>query len=87
MNSTFKPNIAILLGDPSGVGPELACRLLNDSIIKEANIIVIGEKSILEDGERVSKVKTNLTTVKNFEEINFNEGSGFFIDLTNGIWS
>ena len=84
MNSTSKPNIAILLGDPSGVGPELACRLLNDSIIKEANIIVIGEKSILEDGERVSKVKTNLTTVKNFEEINFNEGSGFFIDLTNG---
>ena len=84
MNSTSKPNSAILLGDPSGVGPELACRLLNDSIIKEANIIVIGEKSILEDGERVSKVKTNLTTVKNFEEINFNEGSGFFIDLTNG---
>jgi 4-hydroxy-L-threonine phosphate dehydrogenase PdxA len=79
-----KPNIAILLGDPSGVGPELACRLINEDIVKEANIIVIGEKSILEDGENISKTKSNLKTIKNFDEIDFKEGSRFFIDLTNG---
>jgi len=79
-----KPNIAILLGDPSGIGPELACRLINENITKEANIIVIGERGILEDGEKISSTKSNLVTVAKFEDINFDQGSRFFIDLTNG---
>ena len=39
-----KKIIAILLGDPSGVGPELVVRLLNENITNEANIFIIGEK-------------------------------------------
>ena len=42
-----KINIALLLGDPSGIGPELVTRLLSEEITNKANIIVIGEKNIL----------------------------------------
>ena len=37
-----KINIALLLGDPSGIGPELVTRLLSEEITNKANIIVIG---------------------------------------------
>jgi 4-hydroxythreonine-4-phosphate dehydrogenase len=79
-----KPVVGIILGDPSGIGPELVTKLLVNQITDKANCILIGERSILEDVEKISGVKTNLTTVKDFEEIDFNKGSKFFIDITNG---
>ena len=41
-----KSNIAILLGDPAGIGPELISKLLNDETTKKANIVIIGEKPV-----------------------------------------
>ena len=43
-----KINIAVLLGDPSGIGPELVAKLLSEEITNKANIVVIGEKNILD---------------------------------------
>ena len=34
-------NIAMLIGDPSGIGPELISKLLSEEITNKANIIVI----------------------------------------------
>ena len=42
--SQKKMSIAILLGDPSGIGPELISKLLSEEITSKANIVVIGEK-------------------------------------------
>ena len=39
-----KINIALLLGDPSGIGPELVSKLLTERITDKANIVIIGEK-------------------------------------------
>ena len=47
-----KINIAILFGDPSGIGPELVSKLLSEEITNKANIVVIGEKNILEQGNK-----------------------------------
>ena len=47
--SQNKINIAILLGDPSGIGPELVSKLLTEKVTNKANIVVIGEKKILEE--------------------------------------
>ena len=76
--------IAILLGDPSGIGPELIAKLLNNKITDLANIVVIGEKSILEDGEKISGEKTNLKIINKFEQIQFNGQTKFFLDISNG---
>ena len=43
--SLNKINIGILLGDPSGIGPELISKLLAEKITNKVNIVVIGEKS------------------------------------------
>mgnify|MGYP001214015003 FL=1 len=83
MKSNILP-IAILLGDPSGIGPELITKLLNNNITDLANIVVIGEKSILEDGEKISGEKTNLKIITKFDQIQFNGQTKFFLDISNG---
>ena len=82
--SQKKINIAVLLGDPSGIGPELISKLLNEDITKKANIVVIGEKNILESGNKISGKSTKLSFVNNFEDINFNKDSMFFLDISQG---
>ena len=79
-----KINIAMLLGDPSGIGPELISKLLSEEITNKANIIVIGEKNILEIGNKISGKSHNLKFVENFEQINFEDGNKFFIDISKG---
>ena len=79
-----KKIIAVLLGDPSGVGPELVVRLLSENITNEANIVVIGEKKILEEGEKVSGKKIDLKFVEKFEDIVFDDSTKFFLDISKG---
>ena len=79
-----KINIALLLGDPSGIGPELISKLLNKDITNNANIVVIGEKNILEGGNKISGSSQNLKYVDNFDQINFEEGNKFFLDISDG---
>ena len=49
-----KKNIALLLGDPSGIGPELISKLLTQNELSNANITIIGEKNILNAGDKIS---------------------------------
>jgi len=82
--SQNKINIAILLGDPSGIGPELVSKLLLEPITDKANIVVIGEKNILENGNKISGKSHNLKFVENFNEINFQDGNKYFLDISKG---
>jgi 4-hydroxythreonine-4-phosphate dehydrogenase len=79
-----KISIAILLGDPSGIGPELISKLLSEDITNKANIVVIGEKNILEHGNKISGKSQSLQFVENFDEINFEKGKKFFLDISKG---
>ena len=79
-----KINIALLLGDPSGIGPELVSKLLTKEITNEANVVVIGEKNIFESGNKISGHSHNLKFVENFDEINFQDGNQYFLDISNG---
>jgi 4-hydroxythreonine-4-phosphate dehydrogenase len=79
-----KKNIAMLLGDPSGIGPELMSKLLSKEITNEANIVVIGEKNILENGNNISGKSNILKFVDNFDQINFEDGNKFFLDISKG---
>ena len=79
-----KMNIAILLGDPSGIGPELVSKLLSEEITNKANIVVIGEKNILEQGNKISGKSHNLNFVESFDQINFKNRNKFFLDISKG---
>jgi len=80
----MKKKVAVLLGDPSGIGPELVVRLLNEDISNEANVVVIGEKKILEDGENISGKKVDFKFVTDFNEVKFDDKTKFFLDISKG---
>jgi len=77
-------NIGVLLGDPSGIGPELISRLLTEKITERVNIIVIGEKNILDNGNKISGSNIDLKIVNNFDQINFENGNKFLLDVSKG---
>ncbi|TWA28694.1 4-hydroxythreonine-4-phosphate dehydrogenase [Sinorhizobium medicae] len=56
--------IALAMGDPAGISPELTARLLALSDIREAvHIIAIGDRRILDEGARVAGVTLDLESV------------------------
>ena len=64
----MKPNIALVIGDPAGVGPELLAKLLADGeAAKHANIFVIGNHASITDAERATGTALNLTTIEQSE--------------------
>ena len=82
--SEIKKKIAILLGDPSGIGPELVSKLLTKQELNQANIIVIGEINVLEDGNKVSGLYEKLEIVDDFDKIDFEISNKFFLDISKG---
>ena len=79
-----KKNIALLLGDPSGIGPELISKLLAQNELKNANIAVIGEKNILNSGDKITGNNSDLEIVTDFDEINFDKKNKYFLDISKG---
>jgi len=77
-----KANIAILLGDPSGIGPELISKLLVSNEMEKANILVIGEKSILHDANKLTGNSASIEFVKDFKEVKFDGKTKFFLDIS-----
>jgi 4-hydroxythreonine-4-phosphate dehydrogenase len=61
----MKPNIALVIGDPAGVGPELIAKLLADGqAAKQANIYVIGNRVSMADAERATGSTLGFATIK-----------------------
>ena len=55
--SPRKPRIAFFIGDPNGIGPELAAKLLaRDDLRTRADVLVLGERGVLEAGAKVAGV-------------------------------
>jgi len=50
-----KPRIGLLLGDPTGIGPEVAAKLLAlPETAKQADILVIGDSRIYRNGAAIA---------------------------------
>jgi 4-hydroxythreonine-4-phosphate dehydrogenase len=54
----MRPTIALFTGDPAGIGPELVAKLLAEGqATREANVVLIGARSVVEDGMRAANVR------------------------------
>ena len=52
-NEVRKPRIALAIGDPAGIGPELAARMAADPEVNEAvSLTIVGDGRVLERGAR-----------------------------------
>jgi 4-hydroxythreonine-4-phosphate dehydrogenase len=64
MGTPQRPRIAFLLGDPSGVGPEMGVRLLADAAARDAaDVLLIADAAVLAAGQRITGAELPLTEV------------------------
>ena len=59
-----RPTIALAMGDPAGVSPELTAKLLTlDEVRQAARLIVIGDRRVFDAGARIAGAEAGLRTV------------------------
>ena len=79
-----KPLIAVPIGDPAGVGPEIVSMALADAATQDiADCIIIGDKQVMEKAIAITGVSLEINTVKEPEEGDYRPGIMNLIDLAN----
>jgi 4-hydroxythreonine-4-phosphate dehydrogenase len=75
---TAKPRIGVLLGDPNGIGPELAAKLLAaPGVTDQADIVAIGDHRVFEQGLAVAGLEIPHRTVAQAADLTFAGGIEF----------
>ncbi len=60
-----RPTIALAMGDPAGISPELTAKLLAlDEIRAAARLVVFGDRRVLEEGARVAGLSLDIDVVQ-----------------------
>ncbi|MET3227895.1 UNVERIFIED_ORG: 4-hydroxythreonine-4-phosphate dehydrogenase [Burkholderia sp. 1263] len=78
----MKPRIAVLLGDPAGIGPELIARLLAQPDNRErAELLLIADRRELDEGMRIAGVEFPYTVAADAQSARFAEGVPALIDF------
>ncbi|MBR0855379.1 4-hydroxythreonine-4-phosphate dehydrogenase PdxA [Bradyrhizobium liaoningense] len=79
---TAKPLIALAMGDPAGISPELTAKLVADDDIRaRSRIVVIGDRRIFDEGAGVAGAKPELTMVEQGADLRNVKGDALFVDL------
>ncbi|CBK75827.1 Pyridoxal phosphate biosynthesis protein [Butyrivibrio fibrisolvens 16/4] len=79
-----KPFIAVPIGDPAGIGPEIVAKALVDPIVEEgANCVIIGDKNVMENAIKITGVNLTIKTIGEPEDGDYRKGVMNLIDLHN----
>ncbi len=86
-----KPIIAVTMGDPSGIGPEISLLAAADeSVLKQVRVVIIGDakrlelaKSILEEHGRFKEKAPQIAIISDVSEAKFKPGTIDVLDLNN----
>jgi len=69
-----KAVIALLLGDPAGIGPELVAKLLaEEKLCRQADILLIADKDEFLKGQQIAGVQVPFTEAGTFEDAQFSD--------------
>jgi len=67
-DSLERPLIALAMGDPAGISPELTARLVaSDAVLAAARLVVIGDPRVLADGAAVAGVSLDAEEISESE--------------------
>ena len=73
--SSLRPRIAVLLGDPSGIGPEMAIKLLaRQANLQQADVLLIADENVLASGQAVVRQRLDLQRVASLAQLSFVAG-------------
>jgi 4-hydroxythreonine-4-phosphate dehydrogenase len=68
--STPRPVVALTLGDPAGIGPELIAKLLTKAdVCNQANIVLVGDPWLWNQGQEVAGQTVAVQTVSQLSEV------------------
>jgi 4-hydroxythreonine-4-phosphate dehydrogenase len=70
-----KPRLAVLLGDPSGIGPEMAVKLLaRPQNLEAAELLLIADPLVLASGERIAGLRLDPLRLESLDALRFESG-------------
>jgi 4-hydroxythreonine-4-phosphate dehydrogenase len=70
MSMALKPRLALTLGDPAGIGPELIAKLLARSdVIQCADVVLAGDAWLWEEGQAIAGVSVATRAVSTFDDV------------------
>ena len=68
MSGVRRPRLAVLLGDPAGVGPEMGVKLLGRAAnLEVADVLLVAPQRVLDAGQRAAGVKLAVQAVDGYE--------------------
>ena len=84
MNIQNKPLVAITMGDPAGIGPEVTARALMDAQVYErCRPFVVGSAAAIEDANRLVGSPASVHVGHDLDDIQGNNGAVDVLDLKN----
>jgi 4-hydroxythreonine-4-phosphate dehydrogenase len=78
-----RPIVALVLGDPSGIGPEISARALADQKFGPTRIVVVGDGRVLEQGMQDAGVSFSYERVRSAHDVDWTRDDVPIIDLGN----
>ena len=79
---TAKPLIALAMGDPAGISPELTAKLVaQDEIRARCRLVVIGDRRIFDKGARIAGVGSELKMMEQGADLRAAQEDALFVDL------
>jgi 4-hydroxythreonine-4-phosphate dehydrogenase len=78
-----KPIIGLMLGDATGIGPEISAKLLASGATGSANVVVIGDRRVLDLGIRNAGVKLSYRAVPSLDAVRWPSEQLPLLDLGN----
>jgi 4-hydroxythreonine-4-phosphate dehydrogenase len=77
-----KPVVAVTFGDASGIGPELAARLVaRPDARAAATIVLMGDAWVWREGQRIAGTDTKVQTIHDWREARGNADSVLFLEM------
>ncbi len=75
MTENIKPRIALVLGDPCGIGPELGVKVLGDSTITDrADIVVVADRKVFAEGADIAGISVDYRLTDHMNSETFKPG-------------
>jgi 4-hydroxythreonine-4-phosphate dehydrogenase len=79
-----RPCLALVPGDPTGIGPEITARVLSDARLDDAaRIVLVGDRRVVEMGMEDAGVSFPLQIVPSAEAVDWQSSARPMIDLGN----
>lgn len=79
-----KATIAVPMGDPAGIGPEITVKsFLSEEVLDGVNIVVVGDKDVIERALEVTNTDLNINVIESVKEAKFEAGTIDLIDMDN----